>query len=210
MCVGASRPPCPKLAGKCLQASEATSVAQIQGKRASEYAWRRIVRSCPVAGHQPICRLPRLYRNLRQPRCGLGCPDETRPGLERLQMRVACVGGGPAGLYLAILMKRLDQNHHVTVLERKPEHRPDGWGVVFWDNLLDDLRSTDPETALHVAESAVRWHGQHLVLDGQQVEHEGGGYGIARSKMLDILTRRCDRRWCRSPVRSRDRKHRRG
>ncbi len=105
-------------------------------------------------------------------------------------MRVACVGGGPAGLYLAILMKRLDQHHDVTVLERKPEHRGDGWGVVFWDNLLDDLRSTDPETAVHVAESAVRWHGQHLVLEGQPVEHEGGGYGIARSKMLDILTQR--------------------
>jgi anthraniloyl-CoA monooxygenase len=105
-------------------------------------------------------------------------------------MRVVCVGGGPAGLYLAILTKQIDQNHEVTVLERKPKHCADGWGVVFWDDLLADLHRTDPETARRVTESAFRWQGQDLVLNGERVPHEGGGYGIARSTLLNILAQR--------------------
>jgi anthraniloyl-CoA monooxygenase len=105
-------------------------------------------------------------------------------------MRIVCVGGGPAGLYLAILLKQADQHHRVTVLERKPQHCGDGWGVVFWDDLLADLDSTDPETAQLVRERARRWQGQHLVLDGERIEHEGRGYGIARSTLLDVLAQR--------------------
>jgi len=105
-------------------------------------------------------------------------------------MRIVCVGGGPAGLYLAILMKQADQRHHVTVLERKPQHCRDGWGVVFWDDLLGDLHSTDPETARLVGERARQWHGQHCVLNGERIEHEGRGYGIARSALLDVLAQR--------------------
>ena len=61
-------------------------------------------------------------------------------------MRIVCVGGGPAGLYFSILMKLADPRHEVTVLER---NRPDdtfGFGVVFSDATLDNLREADPET----------------------------------------------------------------
>jgi len=105
-------------------------------------------------------------------------------------MRVVCVGGGPAGLYLAILLKRADPDHQVVVLERKPRHCTDGWGVVFWDDLLDDLRATDAETARRVSERAFPWRGQHLVLEGEEVEHEGDGYAIARATLLDVLVER--------------------
>src|SRR5262245_33920716 len=105
-------------------------------------------------------------------------------------MRIACVGGGPAGLYLAILMRQTAQDHRIVVLERKPRHASDGWGVVFWDDLLDDLHRTDPETARRVSDRAFRWQGQQLVFDGEYVNHEAGGYGIGRSTMLDILRER--------------------
>jgi 2-polyprenyl-6-methoxyphenol hydroxylase-like FAD-dependent oxidoreductase len=105
-------------------------------------------------------------------------------------MRIVCVGGGPAGLFFAILMKKLDRAHDVVVLERKPEGRAGGWGVVFWDDLLADLRDNDPETAARIRESAYNWNGQHLNLEDERAEHEGGGYGIARSKVLDILADR--------------------
>ena len=54
-------------------------------------------------------------------------------------MRLACIGGGPAGLYLALLMKQLDASHEIDVFER---NRPDdtfGWGVVFSDQTLGNV-----------------------------------------------------------------------
>ncbi|MET0698661.1 MAG: FAD-dependent monooxygenase [Mycobacterium sp.] len=105
-------------------------------------------------------------------------------------MKIVCVGGGPAGLYLGILMKRADPNNHVVVYERKPRGRLDGWGVGFWDDLLTDLHNTDPETAQRVRQSAIGWQGQRIALDGEGAVYEGSGYGIARSRLLTILTER--------------------
>ncbi len=59
-------------------------------------------------------------------------------------MKVVCVGGGPAGLYLAIPLKRQDPSHDVTVHERNPEGRTYGWGVTYWRGLLDKLGPTTP------------------------------------------------------------------
>ena len=68
-------------------------------------------------------------------------------------MRIVCIGGGPAGLYFAISMKLRDGAHEVTVVER---NRPDdtfGWGVVFSDQTMDNLRSNDPVSAAHILDS---------------------------------------------------------
>ena len=105
-------------------------------------------------------------------------------------MNVACVGGGPAGLYFAILMGR-DGTHEVTVLERNPPGVTYGWGVVFWDDLLDELRAGDPETADAINANAFRWDGQRLAVEGSEPVHlPGHGYGIGRRRLLEILAAR--------------------
>ncbi|MCW0215186.1 MAG: FAD-dependent monooxygenase [Pseudonocardia sp.] len=106
-------------------------------------------------------------------------------------MRITCVGGGPAGLYLAILAARRDPRHRVTVLERNPESATSGWGVVFWDDLLDDLYRNDPESAATLRRDAVVYQGQDVLIDGHPAAHLGGyGYSIGRRRLLEILTHR--------------------
>ena len=82
-------------------------------------------------------------------------------------MRIACVGGGPAGLYFAILMKERDRDHEITVYERNPAGVTYGWGVVFWDDLLDQLCASHPPTAREIGANAFRWSGQQLAVEGR-------------------------------------------
>ena len=106
-------------------------------------------------------------------------------------MRMACAGGGPAGLYLAILLKRRDPTSEITVLERNPAGVTYGWGVVFWDDLLEGLAANDPPTATAIADQAFRWAGQRILVDGQpEAGIEGYGFSMRRQRLLDILTRR--------------------
>ncbi|MFH0521532.1 FAD-dependent monooxygenase [Streptomyces sp. M41] len=106
-------------------------------------------------------------------------------------MKVACVGGGPAGLYLSILLKLRDPSHEVTVHERNPEGSTYGWGVTYWHGLLDQLRSHDPETARAVAESSVRWReGVAHVRDLTTRRPGDEGHGIGRHRLLEILAAR--------------------
>jgi 2-polyprenyl-6-methoxyphenol hydroxylase-like FAD-dependent oxidoreductase len=106
-------------------------------------------------------------------------------------MKIVCVGGGPAGLYFASLMKLHDARHDVTVLERNPAGVTYGWGVVFWDDLLEQLRESDAVAAATITEEAFGWTGQLLAVQGKEPVHVGGhGYGIGRQQLLDILTAR--------------------
>jgi anthraniloyl-CoA monooxygenase len=106
-------------------------------------------------------------------------------------MRVVCVGGGPGGLYFSILMKLRDPAHDVTVLERNPSGLTYGWGVVFWDDLLDAIRRSDPLTALGMEQRSFRWVDQVVQVEGgQPVSLGGGGYGLGRRALLDLLTGR--------------------
>lgn len=103
-------------------------------------------------------------------------------------MRIVCVGGGPAGLFFSILMKERDPHHEITVLERNPAGLTYGWGVVFWEDLLDELRATDPATAELLGAHAFRWQGEQLMVgDEEPVSVGGHGYGVGRQRLLDLL-----------------------
>lgn len=106
-------------------------------------------------------------------------------------MKIACVGGGPAGLYLAILTKARVPEHDVTVFERNPPGVTHGWGVVFWDDLVEQLEASDPATASAIRSGSFSWNGQLLAIDDEDDVHVGWrGYGIGRRRLLDILVLR--------------------
>ena len=106
-------------------------------------------------------------------------------------MKITCVGGGPAGLYFALLMKLHDPRHDVTILERNAPGTTRGWGVVFWRDLLAELYDADAESAREVDRQAFRWDDQVVEVRGRQVRNTGvRGFGIDRRHLLDILVKR--------------------
>ena len=106
-------------------------------------------------------------------------------------MRIACVGGGPAGLYFALLMKLCDPGHDITVFERNTADSTQGWGVTFGRDLLKELHRSDPESAREIDQAAFRQFDQVVDIHGKLVLHPGGGgYGISRQRLLDILADR--------------------
>lgn len=108
-----------------------------------------------------------------------------------MSVKVACVGGGPAGLYLSILLKLRDPSHDVTVHERNPEGTTYGWGVTYWRALLDPLHAHDPVTARAIEASSVRWNqGVAHVRDLTARQPGDEGHGIGRHRLLEILADR--------------------
>jgi 2-polyprenyl-6-methoxyphenol hydroxylase-like FAD-dependent oxidoreductase len=105
-------------------------------------------------------------------------------------MRIVCVGGGPAGLYFALLMKRRHPDYAVTVVERNPAGATYGWGVVFWDDLLDLLYRNDVISARTVERAAHLWEDQQVRLEGRTAHLGGYGFSIGRARLLDILAAR--------------------
>ncbi len=106
-------------------------------------------------------------------------------------MRIACAGGGPAGLYFALVLKLREPRHEITIYERSAPGATRGWGVVFWGDLLEKLYGADPESARDIEQASFTWGSQVVEVRGEQVVHAGGrGYGIRRQRLLDILVRR--------------------
>jgi 2-polyprenyl-6-methoxyphenol hydroxylase-like FAD-dependent oxidoreductase len=106
-------------------------------------------------------------------------------------MRIACVGGGPAGLYFALLMKLRQAEHDITVFERSAAGGAPGWGVTFGGDLLQTLYNCDAESAREIDRAAYRWVNQVVDVEGRQAQHAGGdGYAIGRQRMLTILADR--------------------
>ena len=106
-------------------------------------------------------------------------------------MKVAIVGGGPAGLYTALLLKKANPSHGVTVIER---NRPDdtfGWGVVFSDQTLENFRVADEPTFKAITENFAHWDDIDVFVHGRRITSGGHGFsGIARKKLLQILQSR--------------------
>jgi anthraniloyl-CoA monooxygenase len=107
-------------------------------------------------------------------------------------MKIVCLGGGPAGLYFAISMKVRDPGHEVVVIER---NRPDdtfGWGVVFSDQTLDNLRANDPVSAAVILAEFAHWDDIDVHFRGRCITSGGHGFaGIARRRLLQLLHDRC-------------------
>jgi len=107
-------------------------------------------------------------------------------------MRIVCIGGGPAGLYFALLMKRKHPAHQVTVIERNRPFDTFGWGVVFSDATMQAMRKWDPPTAAAIEDAFNHWDDIELVFKGRKLRTSGHGFvGIGRKKMLNILQERC-------------------
>src|ERR1700752_5505353 len=106
-------------------------------------------------------------------------------------MRIVCVGGGPAGLYFAIQMKRRDPSHHVSVIERNRADDTFGWGVVFSDETLRNLEGADPESKQEILDSFAHWDDIDIHFKGRTITSGGHGFcGIERKHLLNILQRR--------------------
>ena len=106
-------------------------------------------------------------------------------------MKVAIVGGGPAGLYTALLLKKADLHHDVTVLERNRAEDTFGWGVVFSDQTLENFRAADEPTFRAITENFAHWDDIDVFVHGRRITSGGHGFsGIARRKLLEILQNR--------------------
>jgi anthraniloyl-CoA monooxygenase len=107
-------------------------------------------------------------------------------------VNVAIVGAGPAGLYLAILMRKLDRGADVRVLERNAPDATFGFGVVFSEETLGALRDADPETHLEITDTFARWDRIDIRFQGRELSSRGHSFSaIARKRLLEILQERC-------------------
>ncbi len=108
-------------------------------------------------------------------------------------MKIVCVGGGPGGLYFAISMKLRNPDHEVTVLER---NRPDdtfGWGVVFSDQTMDNLRANDPVSAEMIFDNFAHWDDIDIHFKDTVITSGGHGFsGIGRLRLLNLLQERAE------------------
>ena len=108
-------------------------------------------------------------------------------------MNIVCIGGGPAGLYFALLMKQQDPAHRITVVERNRPYDTFGWGVVFSDQTLGNLQAADPKSAAQILDAFNHWDDIEVNIRGQKVLSGGHGFcGIGRKRLLNILQARCE------------------
>ena len=107
-------------------------------------------------------------------------------------MKIVCIGGGPAGLYFALLMKKQNANHDITVVERNKPFDTFGWGVVFSDQTLGNLEKADPKSAQEILASFNHWDDIEVRVKGEISRSSGHGFcGIGRKRLLNILQNRC-------------------
>src|SRR5580658_1484714 len=105
--------------------------------------------------------------------------------------RIVCLGGGPAGLYSAILFRKALPHARIEIYER---NRPDdtfGWGVVFSDKTMAGFRDADPSTHDAIVDSFYHWDDVDVHFRGERIRSGGHGFcGIARKRLLNVLQER--------------------
>ena len=108
-------------------------------------------------------------------------------------MKIVCIGGGPAGLYFGLLMKARHPEHEIVVVERNLPYDTFGWGVVFSDATMDNMRQWDRQTADEIQQAFNHWDDIELRFKGHTIVSGGHGFvGIGRKKLLNILQARCE------------------
>src|SRR5262245_28560271 len=108
-----------------------------------------------------------------------------------MTMRIAIVGAGPAGLYLAYLLKRSKLDVEIEVFEQNPSDATFGFGLVFSERALEFLNDEDPDTLAAIKPALEYWNDSILVHNGREVRIDGMGYtGIGRLRLLQILQAR--------------------
>ncbi len=109
----------------------------------------------------------------------------------RGRVKIVCIGGGPAGLYFSLLLKKANPAHDITVVERNAEGSTFGWGVVFSAQTLSEFTKADPETAAEINAGLAHWDDIEVYFKGEVVRSSGHGFcGIARKQLLKILADR--------------------
>ena len=91
-------------------------------------------------------------------------------------MKIVCIGGGPAGLYFALLMKKQDARHDITVVERNRPYDTFGWGVVFSDQTLGNLQQADAPSAAKILDAFNHWDDIEINIEGHKVRSGGHGF----------------------------------
>ncbi len=108
-------------------------------------------------------------------------------------MRIVCIGGGPAGLYFALLMKKNHPEHHIRVVERNKPYDTFGWGVVFSDATMEAMKVWDETSAAEIQDAFNHWDDIEVLFKGTRQRTSGHGFvGIGRKKLLNILQKRCE------------------
>lgn len=108
-------------------------------------------------------------------------------------MKIVCIGGGPAGLYFGLLMKLQNPDNDIVVIERNRPYDTFGWGVVFSDATMENLRQADPVSAQTIGDAFNHWDDIETHFKGRAIRSKGHGFiGIGRKKLLNILQARCE------------------
>src|SRR5438132_3037207 len=108
-------------------------------------------------------------------------------------MKIRIIGGGPAGMYFAILMKKAGAAHHINIYERNGPDDTFGWGVVFSGQTLSNLRAADEESHADITRDFEAWDNVDVVHRDRKISIHGNSFsGIARIRLLKILQQRCE------------------
>jgi anthraniloyl-CoA monooxygenase len=115
-------------------------------------------------------------------------PVHPREGSESGFLKINVIGGGPAGLYASILLKRADSSREISVYERNRADDTFGFGVVFSDATMKELRSADPMTYDTIAAAFAHWDDIDVHYGGELIRSGGHGFaGLSRQRLLTIL-----------------------
>src|SRR5213078_1432588 len=108
-------------------------------------------------------------------------------------MKINVIGGGPAGMYFAILMKKVNPAHDITIYERNGPDDTFGWGVVFSGKTLANLRAADERSHAAITRDFQAWDNVDVVHRDEKISIHGNSFsGIARIRLLKILQARCE------------------